>query len=144
MLNRWTSVLSLVLLAGCAANAPSGERYLNDLRNTDYLRTERTLEMTFPQIQMALFHHARVCGDGPVFRMKADEVSFATILEADSTARPWNEQIVFDLMWLQPSIRYETRTRVQVYSFFSDAAVKQRIATVFKAILEPDTCPGAD
>ena len=136
-------LLSALVLAACATAFSSDDPHLRDLRDPDYLRTERTLEMTFPQIQMALFRHDRVCGNAPTFRMRENETSFATIIEHGSEERSWNERIAFDLTWFQPSLRYGMRTRVEVYSFFSDGSVRRRIDAMFNAILNPDACPEA-
>ncbi len=145
VMKRWVALLPVLLpallLAACATGHSSDDAHLRDLRDPGYLRTERMLSMTFPQIQMALFRHDRVCGNGPSFRMREGEASFAGIVEHGSDERPWNAQIVFDLTWLKPSLRYDTRTRVEVYSFYSDASVRRRIEAVFNAILNPDVCP---
>lgn len=125
-------------LVGCASNQ-AGSTW-QDLIRPDNLRTERTLNMTFPEIQMMLFKHSDVCGRGPVFKMKEGETSYATITESEDTDNERNRAIVFDLMWLQPTLRYETRTRVSVYSFYRDAEIKQRIDSMFNAITDPEQC----
>ncbi len=127
-----------MLVAGCATDSSSARE--DNLRKREYLRTERTWTMTFPEIQQALFKHERECGNAPIFRMKEGETSFAYITEPEDNDRPWNQTILVDLMWLQPSIRQETRTRLQVYSFYSDAEVKRRIQNIFDAINKPGEC----
>lgn len=130
----------LMLLASCGTSDPS-QRHTDALRQEQYERTERTLGMTFPEIQQALFRHERYCGQAPVFEMKEGEASYATIKEANSEQLPWNQRILVDLMWLEPSMRQETRTRAQVYSFFSNKAIKTRIRNIFNAIERPEQCP---
>ncbi|HLR13466.1 MAG TPA: hypothetical protein VK104_07615 [Burkholderiaceae bacterium] len=132
----------VVLLAGCGTTDRS-QRHTDTLRQTQYQRTERTLQMTFPEIQQALFKHERHCGHAPVFTMKEGEASLATITEADIDDTPWNQRILVDLMWLEPSIRQETRTRAHVYSFFSNKEIKTRIRNIFNAIERPEDCPSA-
>lgn len=131
--------LAAVAVSGCAVDStgPTTEH----LRKLDNLRTERTLEMTFPEIQMALFRHTQECGSGPIFEMKEGQTSYATIHEsADTADLPWNQVLLVDLMWLQSTWRYDTRTRVHVYSYYSDADVKQRIDAIFNAVLKPGQC----
>lgn|SRR5690625_2931930 len=130
----------ITVLTGCAVDS-TGLRP-DHLTRPEHLRTERTLPMTFPEIQMALFKHEATCGNAPVFRMKEGETSYASITESGAEDMPWNQTIIFDLMWLQPTLRFDTRTRVQVYSFYSDSSVKQRIEAIFNAVLNPEQCPG--
>lgn len=132
----------IVLLAACGTT-DSASRHTDALRQAQYQRTERTLQMTFPEIQQALFRHDRHCGQAPVFRMKEDEASYATITEVDTDDRPWNQRILVDLTWLEPSVRHETRTRVHIYSFFSNKEIKRRIQTILDAIERPEDCPSA-
>lgn len=132
------ALMTALVLSGCAADS-SGLRPDN-LRKSEFLRTERNLPMTFPEIQMALFKHDAACGSAPVFKMKDGETSYATVTESDSADQSWNKTILFDLMWLQGTWRYETRTRVYVYSFYSDSDVKRRIDAIFNAILKPEDC----
>lgn len=132
------AIFAAIVLSGCAADS-SGLRP-DQLNRPEHLRTERNLPMTFPEIQMALFKHEQACGPGPVFKMKEGQTSYATVTEHGSDDHAWNQAILFDLMWLQPTFRYETRTRVYVYSFYSDADIKRRIEAVFNAILKPEQC----
>ena len=132
--------IALVALAGCAVDS-TGLRP-EHLMRPEHLCTERNLPMTFPEIQMALFKHEAKCGTAPYFRVKEGETGYATITEPGAQDMPWNQTIIFDLMWLQPTLRYESRTRVYVYSFYSNADIKQRIDAVFNAILHPEYCPG--
>lgn len=129
---------AVMALSGCAVESV-GLR-TEQLSTPRHLRVERTLDMTFPEIQMALFKHEEACGPGPVFKMKEGQTSLATITEHDTETQPWNQVILFDLMWLQPSLRFDTRTRVNVYSFYSDRDVKKRIAAIFNAISKPEQC----
>lgn len=137
-MKKLSMLVAAIILSGCAVDS-TGLRP-EQLIRPEHLRSERTLTMTFPEIQMALFRHDDACGPGPVFRMKEGQTSYATITEHDAADQPWNQTIIFELMWLQPTWRYDTRTRVSVYSFYSDADVKLRIDKVFSAILKPDEC----
>lgn len=137
MKTLYVLIVALVL-SGCVTDS-MGLRP-DDLRTSDHLRTERNLPMTFPEIQMALFKHDAACGSAPVFKMKQGETSYATVTESDSAEQPWNQTILFDLMWLKGTWRYDSRTRVYVYSFYSDSNVKRRIDAVFNAILKPGQC----
>lgn len=132
------AIFTAVVLSGCAVES-TGLRP-EQLTSSDHLRTERTLDMTFPEIQMALFRHENACGPGPVFKMKEGQTSFATVTEHNVESLPWNQAIIFDLKWLQPTLRYGARTRVSVYSFYSDTQVKERIDAMFNAISSPDEC----
>lgn len=137
-MKKLLALFAAVVLSGCAVDS-TGLRP-EQLMRPDHLRTERILSMTFPEIQMALFKHDAACGSAPVFRMKDGETSYATITESDSAEQPWNQTIIFDLAWLQPTLRFDTRTRVYVYSFYSDASVQRRIDDIFNAILKPEQC----
>lgn len=132
------ALMIAVVLSGCAAGSVGLDR--DALRKPDHLRTERNLPMTFPEIQMSLFKHEAACGSAPVFKMNEGQTSYATVVEPDSADLPWNQIVLFDLMWLQPTWRYDTRTRVSVYSFYSDSDIKRRIDVMFNAILKPEEC----
>lgn len=128
----------LLALAACT---PSTTGLKDDkLIRPEYLRTERMIHMTFPEIQSSLFKHDRLCGKAPVFTMTEGQASYATVTEANTDEIPWNQTIVFDLMWLQESKLNETRTKVLVYSFFSNADIKRRINNIFSAIEKPENC----
>lgn len=132
------TLLAAIALAGCTIASDSSR--MDELRKPDHLRTERNLPMTFPEIQMALFKHQDICGSGPEFQMKEGETSYATVMERDGANMPWNEVILFDLTWLKGSWRADSRSRVRVYSFYSDSDVRRRIDAVFKAITKPEEC----
>src|SRR5690554_4702603 len=102
------AIMAVVAMTGCAADS-SGFRP-EQLTTPENLRTERNLDMTFPEIQMALFRHEAACGPGPVFKMKEGETGYATVTDHDIESQAWNEVVLFDLMWLQPTLRYDTRT----------------------------------
>lgn len=137
-MRKLSASVIFVILAGCAT--PSTGPQIEHLTKPEHLRTESILPMTFPEIQMALFKHDATCGSAPVFKMKESQTGYATVMEVDGADRPWNETIVFDLAWLQSTLRFETRTSVKVYSFYSDADVKRRIAAIYDAILKPEQC----
>ncbi len=137
-MKKLLALLAAITLSGCAVDS-TGLRP-EQLTRPEHLRTERTLPMTFPEIQMALFKHDAACGSGPVFKMKEGQTSFATVTEHDTADMPWNQTILLDLTWLKGTLRYETRTRVNVYSFYGDADISRRIDAIFGAILKPGEC----
>ena len=137
-MKKLSMLVAAFVLSGCAVDS-TGLRPERLIR-PDNLRTERILPMTFPEIQMALFKHESECGNAPVFKVKEGQTSYATITEHDVADQPWNEVIVFDLAWLQPTWRFDTRTRVFVYSIYSNSEVRQRIDAIFNAILKPEQC----
>lgn len=134
-------MLVSVCLAAISACTPTTTGLKEDnLLRPEYIQQERMIHMTFPEIQSALFKHDRICGNAPVFTMKEKATSYAVITEANVEDMPWNQAIVFDLMWLQESKLNETRTKVFVHSFFLNADVKRRINNMFSAIDNPENC----
>lgn len=141
-MKKLSALFAAVILSGCAVDS-TGLRP-EQLTRPEHLRTERMLAMTFPEIQMALFKHEAACGPGPVFKMKEGQTSYATITEHNAEQQPWNQTIIVELIWLQPTWRYDTRTRALVYSFYSDSEIKQRIAAMLNAILKPEQCDAGE
>jgi len=141
MFKQVIGVLVVGLLTACATGEGAGERDVEDLIRPQYLRSDTLLMATFPEIQMALFTHERVCGDAPHFQVKEGEASYATIVEDRENGRAWRDKVIFDLAWLEPSMRQETRTKVEVYSFKYNRDIKQRIKNMFAAIENPEACP---
>ena len=92
--------------------------------------------MTFPEIQMRCSNMKQNVAR-PYFRVKEGETGYPPLPSRARKTCPEPDRH-FDLMWLQPTLRYESRTRVYVYSFYSNADIKQRIDAVFNAILHPE------
>ena len=130
-----------VILAGCAST-PQGVR-LADLRSPEYFRGERSIPLTFPKIQMALFKHQRACGSAPQLKLDPRETNYATIILQPSGDSSYDRTIIADVTQYQASMMEEGRTRAKVYSYYSDALAKERIDQLFDAITKPEICPGA-
>ncbi|NYT65767.1 hypothetical protein H0A58_07260 [Alcaligenaceae bacterium] len=139
------SALAAVMLAGCASGSGNNQRIetLNGLRKPINLRAEQILPMTFPQIQMALIRHERVCGSAPEFSVEDGQTAYGTILQKESPSDALDQAILVDLTWLQPSWRQETRVKAEVFSRAGGGAVNQRIEQLFATLTNPDACPGA-
>lgn len=139
------SAFALAMLAGCAStDGPSAQRSANDLRKPMYFHTERLLPFTFPEIQMALIRHQRLCGTAPEFSMNEGQTAFGTITQKNDPTHGWDKTILVDLTWLQPTWRQETRVKTEVYSQYSGSEIDERIRQVYAAINRPDICPGAE
>lgn len=146
-MKRILCVLTLSLLGACAAPGGGGEtsqRTQNDLRKPMYLRTEQLIPLTFPQIQMALIKHRRLCGYAPKFSVVEGQTAYGSIVDRSDTADGWDKAILIDLTWLQPTWRQETRVRAEVFSVYGGRDVDERIRLAFAAISQPEICPGAE
>lgn len=138
------SVLALAVLAGCAtdvSNTTSSKWNDKDLRNPLFFRGEQQLQLTFPQIQMALIKHRRACGTAPVFTMNEGQTSYGRITQKNDPADDWDKTILIDLMALQANWRQEARTTTEVFSRYGGKEVDQRIKRIYAAINNPEVCP---
>ncbi len=137
------SALAVAVLAGCASS-PVGDSLpnqgLDDLRKPMNLRNERTIPMTFPQIQMALIRHQRLCGTAPEFSVTKGQTAYGTILQKQSPTDSLDQAILVDLTWLQPTWRQETRVKAEVFSRSGGSAVNERIRQLFATLANPDVC----
>jgi hypothetical protein len=130
---------ALLVLAGCATDT-AGLRVV-DLRDPEFFRTERTIPMTFPKIQMALFKHQDACGSAPEFSMDPRETNYATIIDRPAGAEGLEHAVLVDLVQYQATMMDDPRTKSQVYTYYADAAAEQRVDQLFNAILHPEVCP---
>ena len=131
-MKKLAMVLAIALLGGCAATPL--EFRPGDVREPMYLRAERSIPLTFPKIQMALFKHKAACGWGPEFVLDPEQTAYATIYYKPSpTAKP-NRTMIADLTFLANG-----PVRAQVYSYYAD--VDQQVNQLFSAILHPTVCP---
>lgn len=138
------SALAMAVLAGCATSPASDSaaiQGLNDLRKPMNFRTERTIPMTFPEIQMALIRHQRLCGTAPEFAVTKDETAYGTIIQKQNPTDSLDQAILVDLTWLQPTWRQETRVKAEVFSRTGGGAVNRRINQIFATLANPDVCP---
>lgn len=130
---------ALAVLGGCAAGS-AGLRAV-DLRDPMYLRTERTIPLTFPKIQMALFKHQAACGNAPQFSMDPRQTGYATVVYRPEGAVNFDQAVLVDLIQYQETMMEESRTKTKVYTYYADPATKKRIDQVFEAIAHPEVCP---
>jgi hypothetical protein len=128
------------ILAGCAAT-PQGLR-IGDVREPAYFRGERTIPLTFPKIQMALFKHEAACGTSAKFSLDPRQTGYATITQMPERSTSYERAIVLDLTQYQGTMMEEDRVKAQVYSYYADNATKARIDDIFKSIMRPEECPG--
>lgn len=135
------STLAVVLLAGCASGSSSSGQSLDDLRKPLFFKVERTIPLTFPEIQMALIRHQRLCGTAPVFTMNEGQTAYGTLVQQANPGDSIDQAILVDLTWLQPSWRQEeTRVKAEVFSRYSGRAVDERIQQIFATLSNPDSC----
>ena len=132
-------LMALLTLAGCATDA-TGLRVV-DLRDPKFFRTERTIPMTFPKIQMALFKHQNACGSAPEFAMDPRETNYATIIDKPADAEGFEQAVLVDVVQYQATMMEDPRSRARVYTYYADTATERRINQLFDAILHPEACP---
>lgn len=145
-MKTFLSVLALAVLAGCATdanNTPTSKWNESDVRKPLYFRGDKQLQLTFPQIQMALIKHQRACGTAPVFTMEEGQTSYGRITQKNDPTDDWDKTILVDLTALQANWRQEARTTTEVFSRYGGKAVNQRIDQIYAAIANPEVCPGS-
>lgn len=138
-MKKITMLMALLVLAGCAGSS-AGLREV-DLRDESFFRTERTIPLTFPKIQMALFKHENACGSAPRFAMDRFQTGYATLIDKPADAENFEHAVLADLTQYQGSMMEEARTKAKVYTYFSGSASEERIDQLFNAILHPEVCP---
>ncbi len=137
-MKRIAMFAALMALAGCASN-PAGVREY-DLRDPRYFHSERTLPLTFPKIQMALFKHKAACGSAPEFAMDPHQTNYATIIQKPEGAVSLEDAVLTDLVQYRGAAMEESRVKAKVYSYYSDSAADKRVEQLFNAILHPAVC----
>ena len=138
-MKKMTIMAAALVLAGCAAGA-AGLR-LVDLRDPKYSRGERTIPLTFPKIQIALFKHKDACGSAPHFSVDPRQTNYATIVDKPADAESFEQAVLVDLVQYQSTMMDEERTRGQIFTYYADTATKKRVDDLFNAILHPEVCP---
>jgi hypothetical protein len=137
-----SAAIGVALLAACASGG-TGLR-ASDLRDPAYFRSERTIPLTFPKIQMALFKHQAACGTLFKFAMDPRETAYATITYKPAGTESYERAVLADLVQYQASMFEEARVKMRVYTYYADDESEQRVAQLFDAIARPGVCPGAE
>lgn len=140
-MKKMAMFIAVMALAGCSTG-PAGLRAV-DLRDPAYFRTERTIPLTFPKIQMALFKHQNACGSAPEFSMDPLQTNYATITQRPANATSFEHAVMADLTQYQATMMEESRTKAQVYTYYADGDTKRRIDQLFEAIEHPEVCTEA-
>ena len=142
-------LLAVLALAGCAGQGTVDSTA--SLHTDAYSRGERILPMTFPQIQMALFKHQAACGEAPSFALVPGQTAYARLSDQPLEGADYKQIIVADLThyrssdlggWLEADEDRDWRTRAKVYSYYDNSQVGARIEQMFRAITNPQACPG--
>jgi hypothetical protein len=139
---RFLALPLVLLLAGCAAS--SSRSPFDDLRHERNLRTERTVYLTFPQIQQALFKHQAACGVTYTFALEPRETSYATITFMPDASMPDETPVLVELVWYQGSWRNDERAKTKVYTAYDNSTVSRRINALFDALAKPQQCVAPD
>ena len=134
---RPASVAMVLLLAACAAPSQS-ERGAGALEQAQLLRHERTLPLSFVQVQRALIKHEQTCGPGIRFNVDEHVPSLARITHQATPDAPIDRTtlMVLHLQSLEED-KYRVKTRVYSYYSIPDADVER----LYRAILRPEECP---
>lgn len=140
-MKKLAALVALTVVAGCASTAATGLR-LNDLREPRFLRSEQSIPLTYPKIQMALFKHQEACGSAPVFAMEPGKTAYATIIDQPPGATGYEQAILLDLTRYEGTMLSEPRVEAVAYSYYANAETDKRIKQIFEAIAHPDVCPG--
>lgn len=138
-MKKMTMLLALLVLAGCAGGS-TGLRE-TDLRDPEFFRTERTIPLTFPKIQMALFKHKNACGSGPQFSVDKYQTGYGSIIDKPAGTESFEQAVLVDLVQYQATMMDDPRTKAKVYSYYANAAADAQIDQLFNAILHPEVCP---
>lgn len=128
-------------LAGCAAGADRAGIRAQDLRESGHLVTERVLgDLDFPTLQRNLFAHRDACGSAPRFVMHEGETSYASLVETAEVPESYENVVLADLIQYPESFRSPRRVALQVYSYYYNDAVQQRVDRMLTAVLTPGVC----
>ena len=132
------SVGLVLALGGCAAGTQRSP--FDDLRNERNLRTERTVYLTFPQIQQALFKHQAACGVSYTFALEPRQTSYATVVYQPGPDSPDEAAMLVEMAWYQGSWRTEERVKMKIYTAYGNSAVADRIDAFLAALAKPEQC----
>lgn len=135
---RFLTLGLALVLAGCGSTVERSP--FDDLRAERFLRTERTVFMTFPQIQQALFKHQAACGVIYTFALEPRETSYATITYQPDPALQGEEPVLVDMVWYQGTWRNDERVKTKVYTPYDNSIISRRITALFDALGKPEQC----
>src|SRR5690606_12365012 len=124
-MKKMTMLMALLVLAGCAGGS-AGLRE-TDLRDPDFFRTERTIPLTFPKIQMALFKHKNACGSAPQFSMDRYQTGYGSIIDKRAGTEGFEQAVLVDLVQYQATMMDDPRTKATVYSYYANSAADAQI-----------------
>ncbi|KAA0888444.1 hypothetical protein [Pusillimonas sp. ANT_WB101] len=139
-------VALLATLAGCATGPNAG---LTEARLTAshmdtslYHRQDRIIPTTFAKLQMALFKQERVCGSAPVFKMEPRQTNYATLTDMPEPSPTYENAVVAKLTQVMATYLAPERVKAEIYSYYDDAATRDRVERLFDAVEYPGVCPG--
>lgn len=138
MKTRFLTLGLVLVLAGCGTTTPRSP--FDDLRHERNLRTERTVYMTFPQIQQALFKHQAACGVTYTFALEPRETSYGTITYQPDATATGEVPVLVEMVWYQGSWRNDERVKTKVYTPYDNSVVSRRINALFDALGKPEQC----
>lgn len=129
-------LLAAVLLTGCAATSQLGLT-LNELESDQNLRAERTLPLSFVQVQQALFKHQASCGSGPELTVDSAHPSLARVKQKLAPDAQLDRTLVM-LLHLRSDEKDKYSVRTQVYSYY--AVPEDQIEQLYGVVLRPQEC----
>ncbi|HEY9281409.1 MAG TPA: hypothetical protein VIP51_15165 [Eoetvoesiella sp.] len=135
-MKKLASIISVILLAGCAAST-TGLRP-NDLETSDRLRAERTLPLSFVQVQQAVLKHKSICGQGPEFAVDSGHPGLARVIQKLTPDAQLEHSLVMTLI-LRPTEEDKFSVKTHVYSYY--AVSDEQVQQLYAAILRPEECP---
>ena len=129
------------VLTGCATSSDNMGVQAKDLRNSTRFITERLYgDLNFPTLQRGLFQHRAACGSAPRFVMHEGETSRASLIDSEQIPTSYENVVLMDLVQYPANFRGGERVEVQVYSYYYNDAVQQRIDEMLNAIERPGVC----
>lgn len=129
------------VLAGCATTTQHAGVQPGDLRNSTYFVKDLMLsDMDFPTLQRNLFQHRAECGSAPRFVMHEGETSHASLIESSEIPDSYENVVIADLIQYPESWRAPMRVAVEVYSYYNNADVQQRVERMLDAVRRPGVC----
>jgi len=131
--NSVLACAAVALLAGCAAGTKRSGVQPDDLRNSTYFITDMLLSDLD-------FQHRAACGTAPRFVMHERETSLASLIETPEIPESYENVVIADLIQYPDSWRSPMRVAVQVYSYYYNAEVQQRIDRMLDAVRRPGVC----
>ena len=137
-MKRLMPAMMAILVAACAVPTQS-ERGIRELEETRYMRHQRTLPLSFVQVQRALTKHQQACGPGISFSVDQRQPSLARITQKASADAPWDRTTLM-VLHMQSFEENKFQVKTQVYSYYSipDSDVER----LYRAILRPEECSG--